>query len=108
VSVGPVVKRLRSEWHRPHRKKMDPKVSSKAVFILNNYSLLHKEVDVGSGLDDFSGSLLVEEVVAEELQAKRLHLLRCGQIGRSLPTSDDDLLADEVDERAGATRGLQP
>ena len=43
-------------------------------------------------LCDFSGSLLVDEVVANELEAKRLHLLRRGRI-----LTDEELVADEVD-----------
>ena len=49
-------------------------------------------------LCDFSGSLLVDEVVADELEAKRLHLLRRGRI-----LTDEELVADEVEpERAAA------
>jgi len=73
-----------------HRKLMDPKTTKKAVFILSNYGLLHKEVDMGDGLSDFSGSLLMDEDASIELQAKRLHGLR-----RHVFISDEELAAGE-------------
>ena len=40
----------------PHCKLMDPQVAKKAVFVLCNYGLLHRGVEMGGGLGDFSGS----------------------------------------------------
>ena len=59
-----------------HRKRMEPMRAAKAVFVLSNYGLMHRGVDLRNSLADFSDSMLVEETVAEELQAKRLHALR--------------------------------
>ena len=51
---------------------MDPQRAKKAVFVLSNYGLLKHSIEMGDGLADFAGSLLVDEDVAEALQAKRL------------------------------------
>ena len=75
-----------------HRKAMCPQVAKKAVYVLNNYGLLNKALNVGAGLEDFAGSMLVDEHVAEELQAKRLYFLRRGKI-----ITDEELMVDEVE-----------
>ena len=72
---------------------MHPERASKAIFVLNNYGLLYRHVEMGNSLADFSDSLLVEEDVAEELQAKRLHALRRGRI-----ITDEELIVDEDDQ----------
>ena len=69
-----------------HRKAMHPPRASKAVYIMSNYGLLKRSVDLGDGLADFAGSLLVDAHVAEAMEAKRLHALRRGRI-----ITDDDL-----------------
>ena len=70
--------------------------AAKAVFVLSNYGLMHRGVDLRNSLADFSDSMLVEETVAEELQAKRLHALRRGRI-----ITDDELAVDEEEEETG-------
>eukprot|EP00966_Prymnesium_polylepis_P264625 6113118-Prymnesium_polylepis.1 len=59
---------------------MNPAIAKKAIFCLNNYGLLHRNLDMGDSLADFSGSMLVDEAVVEELRAKRLHALRRGRL----------------------------
>ena len=84
-----------------HRKAMCPQVAKKAVYVLNNYGLLNKSLNVGAGLEDFAGSMLVDEHVAEELQAKRLHFLRRGKL-----ITDEELMVDEVEQaEAAAAQG---
>ena len=70
--------------------------AAKAVFVLSNYGLMHRGVDLRNSLADFSDSMLVEETVAEELQGKRLHALRRGHI-----ITDDELAVDEDEEETG-------
>ena len=79
-----------------HRKNLEPMRAAKAVFVLSNYGLMHRGVDLGNSLADFSDSMLVEETVAEELQGKRLHALRRGRI-----ITDDELAVDEDEEETG-------
>ena len=79
-----------------HRKNLEPMRPAKAVFVLSNYGLMHRGVDLGNSLADFSDSMLVEETVAEELQAKRLHALRRGRI-----ITNDELAVDEEEEETG-------
>ena len=38
-----------------HRKWMQPEVAKKAIFCLNNYCLLHRGLEMGDSLFDFSG-----------------------------------------------------
>ena len=52
---------------------------------------------MGDGLEDFAGSMLVDENVAEELRAKKLHALRRGKI-----INDDELAVDADEEGAEA------
>ena len=78
-----------------HRKSMDPARAKKAVFVLSNYNLLQRGVEMGDTLSDFEGSLLVDEVTADELRGKRLHALRRGRL-----ITDEELEADG-DEAAG-------
>ena len=54
---------------------------------------------MGNSLAAFSDSMLVEETVAEELQAKRLHALRRGRI-----ITDDELAVDDEEEETGVIR----
>ena len=54
-------------------------------------------LEMGDGLEDFAGSMLVDENVAEELRAKKLHALRRGKI-----ITDDELAVDEEEEEAEA------
>ena len=82
-----------------HRKKIDDVVVKKAVFVLSNYGLLHHTVEMGNGLSDFGGLMLMDEEVADEVQWRRLHALRRGQ----LLTDDEVLLEADVDEMSGAT-----
>ena len=82
-----------------HRKSMAPQVSKKAVFVLSNYGLLHKGVDVGDGLGDFSGSLLVDEDVSKELSSMRLHKLRRHQL-----ITDDELAVEAEEAAAGSSK----
>lgn len=91
-----------------HRKHMRREVASKAAFVLNNYNLMHKEVDLGDCISDFAGSFLVDDEVREELQAKRVAALRRGILltdaelmegdansGGQVSDSDDDGDGDE-------------
>lgn len=86
-----------------HRKKISKKMNDivvkKAVFVLSNYGLLHHTVEMGNGLSDFGGLMLMDEEVADEVQWRRLHALRRGQ----LLTDDEVLLEADVDEMSGAT-----
>lgn len=78
-----------------HRKTMRPEVARKAIFCLNNYGLLHRSVEMGDGLSDFAGSMMVEEDVADDLRAKRMRGLRRGK----LITDDELLLGDDDSEQ---------
>ena len=83
-----------------HRKKIDDVVVKKAVFVLSNYGLLHHTVEMGDGLSDFGGLMLMDKEAADEVQWRRLHALQRGQL-----LTDDELLleADPQGEMSGAT-----
>eukprot|EP00966_Prymnesium_polylepis_P128204 2965170-Prymnesium_polylepis.1 len=59
---------------------MHPDVAKKAIFCLNNYGLLHRGVEMGDAWSDFAGSMLVDDDVADDLRAKRMHALRRGRL----------------------------
>lgn len=83
-----------------HRKAMDTKVTQKAVFCLNNYGLVHRNVELVDGFSDFADSMLFDEDVSNEMIAKRPHALRRGRIitdsellegdSAGTPEEDDD------------------
>ena len=83
-----------------HRKKIDDVVVKKAVFVLSNYGLLHHTVEMGDGLSDFGGLMLMDKEAADEVQWRRLHALQRGQL-----LTDDELLleADPQGEMSGTT-----
>ena len=60
---------------------------------MNNYGLLHRGVEMGDCLSDFSGSMLLDETIADEIRAKRVHALRRGRI-----ITDRELLEGEDGE----------
>ena len=67
-----------------------------ACFVLCNYGLLHRGVEMGDTLGDFAGSMLVPEDEAEELQAKRVHALQRGRL-----LSDAELVEEEAEQAEG-------
>ena len=76
-----------------HRKSMHPEVAKKAIYCLNNYGLLKRDIDMGDAVNDFAGSMLVDETVADDLRAKRMHALRRGKM-----ITDEELLQGEESE----------
>lgn len=84
-----------------NRKSMKPEVMKKVAFVLSNYGLLHKGVEVGNAFADFSGSMFMDETDSEDLQDRRLHALRRGRL-----LTDEELLEDEPeDNEKGETSG---
>ena len=72
-------------------------VAKKAVFVLCNYGLLHRGVEMGGGLGDFSGSLFMSEEAADAVGALRMHPLRRGR----LLTDEELQQMDDVAAREG-------
>lgn len=85
-----------------HRKAMNPTTAQKAIFVLCNYGMLQAKVELGDGLADFGGSVLLEEEEDDRIRAKRVHALRRGRI-----LSEDDLDGGEMEEEDSNDEDLE-